>query len=102
MINVTINDLIKSYNELTINEKRRELGREIAELSIVIQKLLSDLSNEISLDEKSIDQFNNLYDGNLSESEYLTGLYEDIVKFKEFLGIYLTKMVSENYKESIK
>ena len=97
--NVTLSDLISSYAELTVNEKRRELGREIAELSLVIKKLLNDLAGGLNI-ENSIEEFNNLFDGNLTESEYLTGLYEDIINLKELLGIYLSKTALENYEEN--
>ena len=96
---ITIKDLIGSYAGLTVNEQRRELGREIVELSLVIKKLLIDslggLNKEVSLEE-----FDNLFDSNLSESEYLTGLYEDIINFKELLGIYLNKTAIANYNEN--
>lgn len=36
---VTIKDLISSYNELETSDKRKELGREITEMTIVLKKI---------------------------------------------------------------
>lgn len=93
-----INELIASYDNLTIAEKRRELGREIAELSIVIKQLLSQQTG-IQLNENILNNYKNLYNGNLSESEYLSGLYEDVIDLKEVLGLYLSKNAFEEYND---
>lgn len=53
----------------------------------------------MNLPNVSLEEFNNLYDGYSSESEYLTGLYEDILNFKELLGIYLSKTAIESYED---
>lgn len=95
---VTIKDLISSYNELETSDKRKELGREITEMTIVLKKILGDMSS-MNLPNVSLEEFNNLYDGYSSESEYLTGLYEDILNFKELLGIYLSKTAIESYED---
>lgn len=97
-MNENINELINSYNDLTINDKRRELGREIAELSIVIKQLIS-FQTGIPLNESLLNDYNNLYDGNLSENDYLTGLYEDVINLKEDLGLYFSKNEFDEYEE---
>lgn len=96
--NISLRTLIDSYSLLSVNDKRIELGREIAELSIVIKKLVGDLTGE-SERLNSIDEYDNLFDGKLSEADYLTGLYEDIIKLKELLGFYLSAIVIDNYTE---
>lgn len=96
--NITIKDLIASYDVLDISDKRKELGRELTEMTVIIKKLLDDLSG-IGLQNVSLEEFNNLYEGHSSESEYLTGLYEDILNFKELLGIYLSKTAIESYED---
>lgn len=96
---LTLKDLIDSYNNLSVGEKRKELGREIAELSIVVYKLLSDLDDKLLISEKTLEQFDNLYNVKTSEGEYLTGLYEDIVNLKELLGIYFNKTVAIGYED---
>lgn len=93
-----INELISSYDKLAINDKRRELGREIAELSIVIKQLIS-YQTGIPLNESLLNDYNNLYDGNLSENDYLTGLYEDVINLKEDLGLFLSKNIFDEYEE---
>lgn len=92
MDETTLNQLIVSFAELSIGEKRRELGREIAELTIVIKKLIADQIGA-PLNDNLLNDFNNLYDSNTSEDEYLTGLFEDIIDFKEALGLLLSKNV---------
>ena len=39
--NIRIKDVVESYDKLLISNKRKELGREIAEMTILIQKLLN-------------------------------------------------------------
>ncbi len=93
----TMQDLILSFKDLELSEKRREFGRELAEATVVIQKLLNDISEgEIPID---LDRFNNLYDGQSTEDEYLTGLYEDFLTFKELLAMYLSKTTEIYYED---
>lgn len=91
-------ELVNSYNSLSIAEKRRELGREIAELSIVIKQLLSNQTG-IELKEEVLKEYENLYNNAISESEYFTGLYEDVINLKEDLGLLLTKNAFDDYEE---
>ena len=91
------NDLINSYNDLPLDEKRKEIGREIAEITLITQELLTDLNPNYPT--KSVDEFNNLFDKNTSESTYLTELYADIVDLKETLGDYCDFATSMYYDD---
>lgn len=91
---VTIKEVINCYDKLSISNKRKELGREIAEMTILIQKLLNNITAQEVFKEDIIKNFENLYDGTTSENNYLTGLYEDILCFKELLGISLDKLTN--------
>lgn len=87
--NITKKDLIESYDKLTISDKRKELGREITEMSMIVQNILNNITSQKVFTDDNITEFYNLYNGTISEADYLTGLYEDIVNFKELFGIYL-------------
>lgn len=91
------NNIINSYKNLPISSKRKELGREIAEMVIVLQKLVKDIDNNYSIE--PLDALDNLYNGTTSEDEYLSGLYEDVLSFKELLGTYLEKVTSVFYTD---
>ncbi len=88
--------LVTAYTNLSISDKRKELGRELAEASVMIYNLLSDITDIASV--PNMDEFNNLYDGTTSEDVYLSGLYEDFINFKELLSIYLDKVVANKYE----
>lgn len=90
---VNVKDLINSYDLLNISDKRKELGREIEEVTLVIQKLLTDVTAQDLFSDKNLNEFNNLYNGLTPEGEYLTGLYEDVLNLKELLGMYLNKVM---------
>lgn len=94
--NIRIKDVVESYDKLLISNKRKELGREIAEMTILIQKLLNYITAQDFFEEDMIKNFDNLYDGTITEDKYLTGLYEDILNFKKLLGICLIKMDLNN------
>ena len=89
-------ELIKSFSQLTTSEKRKEFGKELSETAILIYKLLADITN--NKNNIDINQFTNLFDGNITEDEYLTGLYEDFLNYKELLSIYLDKTIVEYYE----
>ena len=88
--------LVAAYANLSVSDKRKELGRELAEASVMIYKLLSDITGVESM--PNMDEFNNLYDGTTSEDVYLSGLYEDLINFKELLSIYLDKVIADKYE----
>ena len=92
-----LQDLITSFDALTVPEKRRELGREIAEILIVIKQLLAEQTG-LPLKEEVLKDFDNLYDGTISESNYLTGMYEDVIDLKESLGLFLSKNIFDEYE----
>lgn len=91
-----IEKLVAAYTNLSISDKRKELGRELAETSVMIYKLLSDITGIENV--PNMDEFNNLYDGTASEDVYLSGLYEDFINFKELLSIYLDKAIANKYE----
>lgn len=85
--------LIDAYSQLDVSTKRKELGRELAEATVMVYKLLSDVTGVNNV--PNMDEFNNLYDGTISEDQYLTGFYEDFLNYRELLAIYLDKTISE-------
>ncbi len=97
--NVTLAELVEAYDELDVSAKRKELGFEITELTIVVKKLLADIAGGFPGDIESLEEFENLYSGQTSEEQYLTGLYEDVLNFKEILGMYLDRVTSLYYME---
>lgn len=86
-------ELFKSFATLDITSKRRELGRELSEVYILIYQYIKSMT--MNTEEINLDEFLNLYDGNLTEDEYLNGYYEDFMNFKELLSIYLDKTNNE-------
>ena len=95
--NEYLDDLVKDYSKLDLKEKRVELGKEIAETTLVVKKLINDLIPEENNLPNAVEDFNNLFSGVSSEEEYLTGLYEDVLEFKEVLGFYLDKVTDMYY-----
>ena len=94
----TLSDVINAYDDLDVSTKRKELGIEISELAIVVKQLLNDLSeNGDIFNVNALDDYENLYNGLISEGEYLTGLYEDVLILKELLGIYFDKVLNAVY-----
>ncbi len=88
--------LIEGFSNLDVSDKRKELGRELAESTVMVYKLLADITGINNI--PNMDEFNNLYDGTTSEDEYLTGFYEDFINYKELLAIYLSKAISDKYE----
>ena len=86
-------ELFKSFATLDITSKRRELGRELSEVYILIYQYIKSMT--MNTEEINLDEFLNLYDGNLTEDEYLNGYYEDFMNFKDLLSIYLDKTNNE-------
>ena len=91
-------NLIEAYNELSLGEKRKELGKEIAEVTIVTQKLISDIVPNYQA--KSTDEYTNLFDESVDENKYLTGLYQDVIEFKDILATYL-EVVTDMYYTNV-
>ena len=89
---ISVKEVVNLYDKLEVNDKRKELGREISEMTIVIQKILNDITSQEIFTSDILSEFDNLYNSKITESEYLTGLYEDILNFKELLGICLDKL----------
>ena len=83
------NELITAFDNLSISEKRKEIGRELSETMLLIYEYVKQISNIEG--EMNLDDFLNLYDSKLNEDQYLTFFYEDFLNFKELLAIYLSK-----------
>ena len=82
-------DLLEKYIKL--------LGRTIAEMTFMTEKLLKDLNNDYEV--KPMKEYDNLFDGETSEEEYLNGLYEDVVELQEVMGTYFMFSTSLYYKD---
>ena len=91
-------ELVRSYSNLSIEDKRLEIKREIAEISLITHEMLVDINpNYASVETSSFDD--SLRDGT-SEDIYLTHLYEDIVNLKELLGDYCDFSTSLYYGDN--
>ena len=91
-------DLISAYDDLSLGDKRKELGKVIAEVTIVTQKLISDIVPNYQA--KPTDEYTNLFDETIDENKYLTGLYQDVIEFKEILASYL-EIVTDMYYSNV-
>ena len=91
-------DLISAYDELSLEDKRRELGKEIAEATVVVEKLIHDIVPDYIA--KGTDEYTNLLDGTTNEDKYLTGLYQDVIEFKDILASYL-EIVTDMYYTNV-
>ncbi len=88
--------LLSAYNSLDISMKRKELADEFTELVFVIKKLQKDI--DINEDSDINTDLKKLYDGIISEDEYLNGVYINIINFKEELAKYLDKVTDVFYE----
>ena len=79
-------NLIEEYRALPLSNKRQKLGKAIAEMTVVTEKLLSDLNPNYT--QKPVDEYSNLFEGTTSEDEYLTGLYDDVLDLQEAMALY--------------
>ena len=80
------NEITQNYYNLDIVDKRREFYSEFYDLVSVMQTLLKQKYGEIG--SMSFDNLNNLKDSDLDEDMYMTGLYEDLLIFKEMFAYY--------------
>ena len=90
-------DLISSYRNLSLEEKRKELGWEITEMQLMLNTLITDLAPDYKV--KTQEEYDNLFDSSTSEEEYLTGLYEDMIELKDTFGTYCEVVTSAYYEE---
>ena len=81
------NELLQRYYVMPLENKRLELYNEILELSAVIQALIKMRNPNTAL--PSLKDLDNIKDSEIDENLYLTGLYEDILVFKEQLAFLL-------------
>ena len=90
-------ELMSSFRELPLEEKRKELGWEIAEMQLMLNTLITDLVPDYPA--KPQEDYDNLFDGTTSEDEYLAGLYEDVIDLKDTFGNYCDVVTSAYYDE---
>ena len=88
---VGLSELVREYKKLPVDEKRKELGKEITEVMVVLKKLIDEDLDTVNMDYNNLDEYTNMYQTSTSEDEYLSGLFEDVLNMKELMGIYLSK-----------
>ncbi len=93
-------ELISEYRGLPIEEKRKELGWEITQMHLTIQKLIKDLAPDFQY--KDTNKYDNLFDAIMNEQDYLTGLYEDFLDMKNDFGLYCDAVIGAYYKNDNK
>lgn len=89
------NELLDAYNNLTLIQKRKELAEEFTELLGVINKLKEDIG---VLEKIDLNPLKKLYDTNISEDEYISSIYENMLNLKEELAEYLDKVIDLYYE----
>ena len=89
-------NIIKTYSDFSIEEKRKVLSDEFSELALVIEKMRNDLNIPDSDPENAT--LKKLYTNDKSEDEYMVSLYENILALKEDIGEYLTVVVDNMYE----
>lgn len=88
-------ELIHSYQELSVKDKRRELGYELTEMTATIEHLLQQYKPDFKMEPES--NYMNLFDDKTTEAEYLNGLYEDVLYYENVLNQLL--ILSTNHTE---
>lgn len=94
---VTTEELMTSFKEMSLGDKRRELGWEITEMQLMINTLITDLVPDYKV--KPQEEYDNLFDPSTSEDEYLTGLYEDVIDLKDTFGTYADVLAASYYED---
>lgn len=80
------NEITKNYYNLDISDKRKEFYSEFYDLIAVMHTLLKNKYENIDL--PSFEDLNNLKNIEFDEDMYMTGLYEDLLIFKEMFAYY--------------
>ncbi len=80
------NEITKNYYSLDISDKRKEFYSEFYDLIAVMRTLLKNKYGNIDL--PSFEDLNNLKNDESDEDMYMTGLYEDLLTFKEMFAYY--------------
>lgn len=86
-------DKIVEYENLSLPEKRKRLGKEIAEMTYIIEDMMHDINPELEV--KPIEEYDNLFDASTSEEVYLNGLFEDLLDLQEVMGLYFETISGE-------
>lgn len=86
-IGIGNNEITQNYYNLNIAEKRREFYSEFYELIMVTYTLIKNKFPDIQL--PPVENFNNIMNDEIDEDLYMTGLYEDLIMFKELFAYFL-------------
>lgn len=81
------NEITQNYYNLTIAEKRREFYSEFYELIMVMNTLIKNKYPDAQL--PSVENYDNIKNDEIDEDLYMTGLYEDLLVFKELFAYLL-------------
>lgn len=91
-----MNNILDEYKKLSIEEKRKVLSDEIAELYFIFEKMRNDLNiPDSDLENATLKK---LYSNNKNEDEYIASLYENILALKGDIGEYLSVIVDNMYE----
>ena len=80
------NEITQNYYNLSIAEKRQEFYSEFFELVAVMNTLIKEKYPDANL--PSLDNLTNLRNEEMDEDLYMTGLYEELIVFKELFAYY--------------
>ena len=89
--------LLEEYESLPLIDKRKKLGKEIAEMTFVTEKMIADIMPGYEV--KPIEEYDNLFDGTTSEDDYLVGLYDDLLDLQEALAVYYDFVTNFYYEK---
>ena len=90
-------ELKKNFDILDINTKRNQISDEL----LIIGELIKNFELQYNVQPIStIKNYDSVNDKDLSESETLTFLYEDIYNIQQELITLLTAISQKNHKES--
>lgn len=87
------NEITQNYYKLSIDDKRREFYNEFYELIAVMRTLIKNKYPDVNL--PRIEDLSNLKNTDLDENVYMTGLYEDLLVFKELFAYYFDNELPE-------
>ena len=90
-------ELMTSFADLSLEEKRKEFGWEITEMQLMLDTLIKELAPDYQPKDQS--EYDNLFDATTSEEEYLTGLYDDVMELKDTLATYCEVVTSAYYED---
>ena len=89
-IELAFKEYIDAFKQMEVSDKRKEIIRNINEITAVFDTLASE--SNIQLSYLKSNEVNGLKDGNESEDDYLEALLIYIENAKSVLGQYLAKI----------